>query len=75
MVASVTASYTYAEGERVTVSVEVENEYPDALDQAKATAVAGVRDLTGIDTEVDAEAIYVALVRFKKQRGVDTLGL
>lgn len=46
--ATVYASYEYADGERVSVSVEIENDYPDALAEAKATAVAGVRDLTGI---------------------------
>lgn len=48
--ASVTAEYRYADGEVVTVMVDVEDSYPDSLDQAKATAVAGVRELTGIGT-------------------------
>ena len=49
--ASVTAEYRYADGECVTVMVDIENEYPDALAEAKATAVAGVRELTGIGTD------------------------
>lgn len=46
--ATVTAEYRYADGEVVTVMVDVENDYPDSLDQAKATAVAGVCELTGL---------------------------
>ena len=46
--ASVTAEYRYADGEVVTVMVDIENDYPDALSQAKATAVAGVCELTGL---------------------------
>lgn len=49
--ATVIARYEYADGEQVTISVEVENDYPDALAEAKATAVAGVRELTGIGSE------------------------
>jgi hypothetical protein len=49
--ACVTAEYRYADGECVTVMVDIENEYPDALAEAKATAVAGVRELTGIGTD------------------------
>jgi hypothetical protein len=54
--ASVTAIYRYPTGEAVSVRVKVENDYPDALDQARATAIAGVRELTGIDTaEVEGD--------------------
>lgn len=54
--ASVTAEYHYADGEFVVVMVDVENDYPDCLSTAKATAVAGVRELTGIGTaEVQVE--------------------
>jgi hypothetical protein len=54
--ATVTAEYRYADGDVVTVMVDVEDSYPDSLDQAKATAVAGVRELTGIGTvEVQVE--------------------
>ena len=49
--ASVTAEYRYADGECVTVMVDVENDYPDSLAEAKATAVQGVKDLTGIGSE------------------------
>lgn len=49
--ASVTAEYRYADGECVTLMVDVENDYPDCLAQAKAIAVEGVRDLTGIGSE------------------------
>jgi hypothetical protein len=49
--ATVTVEYRYAEGEVVTVMVDVENDYPDCLAQAKAVAVEGVKDLTGIGSE------------------------
>ena len=49
--ASVTAEYHYADGEFVVVMVDVENDYPDSLAEAKATAVQGVKDLTGIGSE------------------------
>ena len=52
--ASVTAIYRYPNGEAVSIKVKVENDYPDALDQARATAIAGVKDLTGIEL-TDAE--------------------
>lgn len=48
--ASVTGSYTYADGEGVTFSVDVETSYPDALAEAKAICVAAIRDLTGMPT-------------------------
>lgn len=51
--ASVTAEYRYADGECVTVMVDVENDYPDCLAQAKAVAVEGVRELTGIGSELE----------------------
>lgn len=35
--ASVSASYHFADGERVDVDVEVENDYPDALHEASKT--------------------------------------
>jgi hypothetical protein len=51
--ATVTAEYRYADGDVVTVMVDVEN---DALAEAKATAVQGVKDLTGIGSaEVQVE--------------------
>jgi hypothetical protein len=49
--ASVTGSYRYVDGEQITFSVEVENDYPDALDQAKATCLAALRDITGLEVE------------------------
>lgn len=48
--ACVTAEYRYLDGEVVTIMVDIENDYPDALAEAKATAVAGIRELTGIGT-------------------------
>jgi hypothetical protein len=54
--ASVTAEFRYADGDVVTVMVDVENDYPDCLAQAKAVAVEGVKDLTGIGSaEVQVE--------------------
>lgn len=50
--ASVTAEYHYGDGgDFVVVMVDVENDYPDSLAEAKATAVQGVKDLTGIGSE------------------------
>lgn len=49
--AAVTAEYRYADGEVVTVMVDIENDYPDALAEAKATAISGLRELTGIGSE------------------------
>lgn len=46
--AKVTATYRYADGETVQVCAKAEDSYPDALDQAKATAIAGVCELTGL---------------------------
>jgi hypothetical protein len=53
--ASVTAEYHYGDGgDFVVVMVDVENDYPDSLAEAKATAVQGVKDLTGIGSEREA---------------------
>jgi hypothetical protein len=52
--ASVTAEFRYADGDVVTVMVDVENDYHDSLAEAKATAVQGVKDLTGIGSEREA---------------------
>lgn len=50
--ASVTAECHYGDGgDFVVVMVDVENDYPDSLAEAKATAVQGVKDLTGIGSE------------------------
>jgi hypothetical protein len=55
LMASVTAEYHYGDGgDFVVVMVDVENDYPDCLAQAKAVAVEGVKDLTGIGTEREA---------------------
>jgi hypothetical protein len=60
--ASVTATYVYggAEGDTVSVDVVIENDYPDALSEARKTAVAGIRELTGmndpIQVDVDPDA-------------------
>jgi hypothetical protein len=58
--ASVTARYRYADGDEVTIMVDVEDDVvlllPTGLEQAKDVAVAGVRELTGIGTtEVQVE--------------------
>jgi hypothetical protein len=42
--ASVTVAYHYADGDRQVVTVKVEDSYPDALDQAKGTALAAYRE-------------------------------
>lgn len=46
--AKVQGTYRYADGEAVTFMVQVENDYPDALDQAKATCVTAICELTGL---------------------------
>jgi hypothetical protein len=49
--AAVTVEYHHGDGgDFVVVMVDVENDYPDCLSTAKAVAVAGVRELTGIGT-------------------------
>lgn len=48
MAVKVIATYRYADGETVRVKVKAENSYPDALAEAKATAIAGVCELTGL---------------------------
>lgn len=42
MAAVVTVMHLWANGEQTHVRVRVDNSYPDALDQAKATAVRGL---------------------------------
>lgn len=49
--ASVTAEYHYPDGDFVVVMVDVENDYPDSLAEAKVTAIAGIRELTGIGSD------------------------
>jgi hypothetical protein len=47
--AKVTASYKWQDGDVVTVCVEVEVSYPDAIAEARATCIAALRDVTGIE--------------------------
>lgn len=57
--ATVTAEYRYADGECVTIVIDVEDDVvlllPTGLEQAKDVAVAGVKDLTGIGTQTRSE--------------------
>lgn len=48
--AILTASWTFADGDQCDVSVEIENDYPDALSQAVVTCVDLIRSVlvTGI---------------------------
>lgn len=42
---SVVAQHTWPDGSCTLVEVEVENDYPDALDQARVTAVRGLTEV------------------------------
>ena len=55
MANAVMARYDYPEGGSVTITVQVEASYPDALDEARAQAVRGLRDAMA-DGVVDTEA-------------------
>jgi len=46
--AKVTGTYRYASGEAVQFVVKAENSYPDALDQAKATVIEALCEVTGM---------------------------
>lgn len=49
---SVVAQHVWADGSATTVEVEVENDYPDALAEAKATAVRGLLEaVAGLGVE------------------------
>lgn len=41
---TVTAQYAWPDGTTATFEVELENDYPDALDQARATVVRGLAE-------------------------------
>jgi hypothetical protein len=47
---------TWPDGDRVTVEVEADDSYPDALDQARAVARRGFADVCGVVAELEAEA-------------------
>lgn len=52
---SVAAQHTWADGSVTLVEVDVENDYPDALDQARATAVRALTEaVTAMSEEGDA---------------------
>ena len=57
--ATVALRYTFADGDRISVSVTVEDSYPDAVDEARATATRAFREAItdGIDaiTRTDDE--------------------
>lgn len=42
--ATVTLRYVFADGDNIGVSIEVDDSYPDALDEARATAVRAFRE-------------------------------
>lgn len=54
--ASVTATYIWADGDSIQFDVVIENDYPDAMSHARATAVQAIRDITGMNTPVDLDA-------------------
>ena len=49
----VTAQHTWADGSVTTFEVEVENDYPDALDEARATVVRGLAEAVAALAEGD----------------------
>ena len=53
--ATISASYTFDDGDSVGACVEIENDYPDALSQAVATCVQLLREVmvTGIVVQDD----------------------
>lgn len=55
--ATITASYEYADGDIVTVSIDMPTPYPDALNEAKVNCVAMLREVMslGITTQADDE--------------------
>ena len=58
--ATVTLRYVFADGDRITVSVAVEDSYPDAIDEARATASRAFREaiadgITAITTTDDED--------------------
>ena len=56
--AKVTVSRDWPDGDKITVSVDVDRSYPDALDQARGTAKRAFADACDVvltsDTEPDA---------------------
>jgi hypothetical protein len=55
--AEVMIVYKFADGDTIQTSVKVEASYPDALDQAKATAVATFKDVLGSSVDTLAAEI------------------
>lgn len=53
--ASITGTYQYADGETISIDVVIENDYPDAMAEAKATVVAAIRELTGLTVEAEVD--------------------
>lgn len=53
--ARVTASYSYADGDKVAITVEVGESFPDAVAEARAAAIEGLREamVLGIVTQRD----------------------
>lgn len=45
---SVAAQHTWADGSVTLVEVDVENDYPDALSEARATAVRGLAEAEAV---------------------------
>jgi hypothetical protein len=46
--ASVSGSYTYADGEGVNFCVDIDDSFPSSLWEAKAICIEAIRELTGI---------------------------
>ena len=52
--AAVTITHAYADDETVSITVEVDESYPDALAEARATAVRAYHQATGVEFDTTA---------------------
>lgn len=46
--ARLSASYQYADGDKISVTLKIENDYPDALDEARKVCADTLRDLIAL---------------------------
>lgn len=53
--ATVQVTHHFADGDELRVSVQVATSYPDALSEARATAVAALREAVAMVLELDVE--------------------
>lgn len=53
--ATITASYSYASGDLLTVMIDIENDYPDAMSEATKTLGAAMREALVVVAELEDE--------------------